>query len=108
MKRQQADDNPSACCRLEYIYQRLLLLPGTFFRRNGRSICGGSRSLCRCIPVVQVVSNVMAVAAFGKTGQHTSRMRYAMTALAGRNHLVLLFVAGYTGYILVLCIGLAV
>ena len=58
--------------------------------------------------MVQVVGNVVAVAAFGEAGKHTGRMWYAMAALAGRNHLVLVFVAGYAGNCLVFCISLAV
>ncbi len=54
------------------------------------------------------MSDIVAIAAFGKAGQHACRMRCTVATLAGRDHLVLLFVTGDTGDSLMLCIGLAV
>lgn len=54
------------------------------------------------------MSDVVAVTAFGKSGQHTGRMWCTVAALACRNHFVFLFVAGDTGDVLMFCISLAV
>lgn len=51
---------------------------------------------CFCLrggPVVQVVGDVMAVAAFGELGHHWRWVRHAVAALACRNHLVFVLVA---------------
>jgi len=50
-------------------------------------------------PSVQAVSDAVAICALGEAGQHTGRMRRAVTTLAGRCHLVLVLVAGDTSYI---------
>jgi len=71
----------------------LLLLVSRFLCRFGsRSHCSG-RS--RCFPVVQVVSDAVAVAAFRELGHDACCVRHAVAILALRNHLVLLLVTGY-------------
>jgi hypothetical protein len=50
-------------------------------------------------PSVQAVSDAMAICALGEAGQHTGRMRRAVTALTGRRHLVLVLMTGDTTYI---------
>ena len=52
--------------------------------------------------------NIVAVTAFGEASQHACRMRRTVAALAGRDGLVLVFVAGDTVDALMLRIGLAV
>lgn len=52
--------------------------------------------------------DIVAIAALGETSQHTSRMRCTMAALAGRDSLVFVFVAGNTVDALMLGICLAV
>ncbi len=53
------------------------------------------------------MGDVMAIPAFGEASQHAGRMRRAVAALAGGHSLVLLFVTGHAGNVLVLCISLA-
>ena len=60
---------------------------------------GGGLTGCLWFPSVQAVSDAMAISALGEAGQHTGRMRRAVTTLAGRCHLVLVLVAGDTSYI---------
>ena len=60
------------------------------------------------IPTIQVMSDVVAIAALGETGHHARRVRYAMTSLTARNRLVLVFVTGNAVDTFVLGIGLAV
>jgi hypothetical protein len=50
-------------------------------------------------PSVQAVSDAVAICALGEAGQHTGRMRRAVTTLAGRRHLVLVLMACDTIYI---------
>ena len=59
-------------------------------------------------PAVQVMSDVVAVAALGETSQHTGRMRCTMATLAGWDRLVFIFMTGNTVDTLMLGIGLAV
>lgn len=54
------------------------------------------------------MGDVVAIAALGEAGQHTGRMRRAMTALTGRHHLVFVFVTGNTGNALMFGFGFAV
>lgn len=63
---------------------------------------------CTGFPAVQVMGDVVAIAAFGETGQHTCRMWRAMATLTGRDRLVLVFVTCYAVDALMFCVGLAV
>lgn len=55
--------------------------------------------------MVQVMCDVVAIAALGEAGQHAGRMWCAVAALASRHSLMLVFVTGYTGNSLMLCIA---
>lgn len=48
------------------------------------------------------MGGTVAVTALGEFSEHSSRMWYAVAALAGRHHFVLILMAGYTGNCLVL------
>ena len=52
--------------------------------------------------MIQLVSDVVAVAALGKAGHHAGGVRHTMAALAGRYRLVFVLVTGDTKNILVL------
>src|SRR5512138_456376 len=68
---------------------------------------GGRRSCGRCggragFPVVQVMGDAVAVAAFRELGHDAGCVRYAVAVLALGYHLVFFLVAGYTEQRLVL------
>lgn len=64
--------------------------------------------LARCVPAVKVMGDVVALAALGEARHHGNRMRYTVTALAGRHCFMFVFVTGYTGNSFVFCLRLAV
>src|SRR6185369_8893546 len=81
----------------------LLLLVSRFLRRFGsRSHCSGRAP---CLPVVQVMGDAVAVAAFRELGHDAGCVRYAVAILTLRHHLVLLLVTGYAEQRLVLCLA---
>lgn len=84
-----------------------LLLFGSFFRQLYRLVLVSTRLQRSGFPAVQVMSDIVTIAALGETSQHTRRMRCTMATLAGRDHLVLVFVTGNTVDTFMLGIGLA-
>lgn len=77
-----------------------LSLFATFFGQRDRcTLIAGFQ--CARFPVIQLMGNTVAVSALGEAGHHASRVRHSVTALAGRNRLVLVLVAGHTEYVLV-------
>ena len=99
---------PSAFLYRFYVTVSLFLFIA-FFRQFYRLILVGASLLERAgIPTVQVMSNIVAVAALGEASHHTCRVRYAMASLTGRDRFVFVFVTGDAVDTFMLGIGLAV
>lgn len=107
-EKRPTESNPPA----SFSYNQLLylFLFAAFFGQFDRSVIIGSAGSLQCagIPAIQVMGNIMAIAAFGETRQHSGRMWRTVTSLTGRNGLVFILMTGYTVDIFVFRIGFAV
>ena len=79
------------------MFYDLLFLDDSLFRQWNRRILIAFFH-CTWFPVIQFMGDTMAFAALREAGHHTGWMRCPVTALAGRNRLVLVLMTGNTQY----------